>query len=47
MIRVLKALGAEPTPDRPGPGPVSEGLIVFIVGLVAMIGFAMWLGAKN
>ena len=30
-----------------GIGPVSEGLIVFIVGLVAMIGFAMWLGAKN
>ncbi len=27
MIRVLKALGAEPTPDRPGPGPVSEGLL--------------------
>jgi ubiquinol-cytochrome c reductase cytochrome c subunit len=30
-----------------GIGPVSEGLIAFIVGLVAMIGFAMWLGAKN
>ena len=27
MIRVLKALGAEPTPARPGPGPVSEGLL--------------------
>src|SRR6478735_5048507 len=27
VIRVLKALGAEPTPDRPGPGPVSEGLL--------------------
>ncbi len=27
MIRVLRALGAEPTPDRPGPGPVSEGLL--------------------
>jgi uncharacterized protein (DUF58 family) len=27
VIRVLKALGAEPTADRPGPGPVSEGLL--------------------
>jgi uncharacterized protein (DUF58 family) len=27
VIRVLRALGAEPTPDRPGPGPVSEGLL--------------------
>jgi ubiquinol-cytochrome c reductase cytochrome c subunit len=30
-----------------GIGPVSEGLIAFIAGLTAMIGFAMWLGAKN
>ena len=27
MIRVLRALGAEPTPDRPGPGPVPDGLL--------------------
>ena len=27
MIRVLKALGAEPTPSRPGPGPVPESLL--------------------
>ena len=27
MIRVLRALGAEPTPSRPGPGPVPEGLL--------------------
>jgi uncharacterized protein (DUF58 family) len=27
VIRVLRALGAEPTPSRPGPGPVSEGLL--------------------
>jgi uncharacterized protein (DUF58 family) len=27
VIRVLKALGAEPTPSRPGPGPVPEGLL--------------------
>ena len=27
MIKVLRALGAEPTPDRPGPGPVPDGLL--------------------
>ena len=30
-----------------GIGPVSEGLIAFIVGLAGLIGFAMWLGAKE
>jgi quinol---cytochrome-c reductase cytochrome c subunit len=30
-----------------GVGPVSEGLVAFIVGIAAMIGFAMWLGAKS
>jgi ubiquinol-cytochrome c reductase cytochrome c subunit len=30
-----------------GIGPVSEGLIVFIVGLAGLIGFALWLGAKT
>jgi ubiquinol-cytochrome c reductase cytochrome c subunit len=29
-----------------GIGPVSEGLIAFLVGLMAMVGFAIWLGAK-
>jgi uncharacterized protein (DUF58 family) len=27
MIRVLKALGTEPTPARPGPGPIPESLL--------------------
>jgi uncharacterized protein (DUF58 family) len=27
VIKVLRALGAEPTPDRPGPGPVPDGLL--------------------
>ena len=27
MTRVLRALGAEPTPARPGPGPVPESLL--------------------
>jgi ubiquinol-cytochrome c reductase cytochrome c subunit len=30
-----------------GIGPVSEGLIIFIVGLAGMIGVALWLGAKS
>ncbi|MGH3588886.1 MAG: cytochrome bc1 complex diheme cytochrome c subunit, partial [Pseudonocardia sp.] len=29
-----------------GVGPVSEGLVAFIVGIAAMVGVAMWLGAK-
>jgi len=27
-------------------GPVSEGLIAWIVGIVALVGFTLWLGAK-
>jgi ubiquinol-cytochrome c reductase cytochrome c subunit len=30
-----------------GIGPTSEGLIIFVVGLAAMVGVAMWLGAKQ
>ncbi|WP_232662247.1 cytochrome bc1 complex diheme cytochrome c subunit [Pseudonocardia sp. TRM90224] len=30
-----------------GVGPVSEGLVVFIVGLAGLIGVTLWLGAKN
>ena len=30
-----------------GIGPVSEGLIAFLVGLMGMVGFAIWLGAKT
>lgn len=30
-----------------GIGPVSEGLVAFIVGLAGLIGFALWLGAKS
>ncbi len=30
-----------------GIGPVSEGLIAFIVGLAGLIGIALWLGAKT
>ncbi|HEX8520022.1 MAG TPA: c-type cytochrome [Pseudonocardia sp.] len=30
-----------------GIGPVSEGLMAFLVGLMGMVGFAIWLGAKT
>jgi ubiquinol-cytochrome c reductase cytochrome c subunit len=30
-----------------GIGPVSEGLVAFVVGIAAMIGVALWLGAKS
>jgi ubiquinol-cytochrome c reductase cytochrome c subunit len=30
-----------------GLGPTSEGIVAFIVGLAAMVGVAMWLGAKS
>lgn len=30
-----------------GIGPTAEGIVVFIVGLTSMIGFALWLGAKS
>jgi ubiquinol-cytochrome c reductase cytochrome c subunit len=28
-------------------GPVSEGLVAWLVGITALIGFAVWLGAKS
>ena len=30
-----------------GIGPVSEGVVAFLVGLTGMVGFAIWLGAKS
>jgi ubiquinol-cytochrome c reductase cytochrome c subunit len=30
-----------------GIGPTAEGIVIFIVGLAAMVGMAMWLGAKS
>ena len=29
-----------------GIGPTAEGIVAFVVGLTAMIGIAIWLGAK-
>lgn len=33
--------------DLGGIGPTSEGVIAFVVGLAAMVGIALWLGAKS
>jgi ubiquinol-cytochrome c reductase cytochrome c subunit len=33
--------------DLGGLGPTTEGVVIFVVGLTAVVGFAMWLGAKN
>jgi ubiquinol-cytochrome c reductase cytochrome c subunit len=30
-----------------GLGPTSEGVITFVVGMAALIGFALWVGAKS
>ena len=30
-----------------GLGPTSEGVLVFIVGVAATVGLALWLGAKS
>ncbi len=29
-----------------GIGPAAEGIVAFLVGLTAMVGIAIWLGAK-
>ena len=50
IIAYIKSVGESNNPggnSLGGIGPVSEGLIAFIVGLAAMIGIALWLGAKN
>ena len=52
IIAYIKSVDGGPTTTPAatplgGIGPMSEGLIAFIVGLAAMIGFAMWLGAKT
>ena len=32
--------------DAGGIGPTAEGIVAFIFGLAAMVGIAIWLGAK-
>lgn len=47
---VLSVRGSNNSPgglDLGGIGPTSEGVIAFVVGLAAMVGIALWLGAKS
>jgi ubiquinol-cytochrome c reductase cytochrome c subunit len=49
IISYLHAINTAPSPgglSLGGLGPVTEGLVAWIVGLVALIGCAVWLGAK-
>jgi quinol---cytochrome-c reductase cytochrome c subunit len=50
VIAYLKTIEEAPSPggfSLGGIGPVSEGLIGWAVGLVALIGCAVWLGSKS
>jgi len=47
---VLSVAGGNNSPGGDplgGLGPTAEGAIIFIVGLSVMIGFALWMGAKQ
>ena len=50
IIAYLKLTEQQPTPGGFSLGfigPVNEGLVAFVVGLAALIGCAVWLGAKS
>jgi len=50
IISYLRTINTEPSPgglNLGGLGPVTEGLVGWVVGLVALIGCAVWLGAKS
>jgi ubiquinol-cytochrome c reductase cytochrome c subunit len=49
VIAFIRTINEAPSPgglNLGGIGPVSEGLVAWIVGLAALIGCAVWLGAK-
>ncbi|MGL5828530.1 MAG: cystathionine beta-lyase, partial [Angustibacter sp.] len=49
VIAFLNTIEEEPSPGGStlgNLGPVTEGLFVWIVGIGALIGCAVWLGAK-
>jgi ubiquinol-cytochrome c reductase cytochrome c subunit len=49
IITWLRTINSAPAPGGMtlgGLGPVTEGLVGWVVGLVALIGCAIWLGAK-
>lgn len=50
IIAFVEQLGSEPNPGGLGigrMGPVSEGLWAFVIGIGALLGFAVWIGAKS
>lgn len=50
IIAYLKAIESDPNPGGLGVGrigPVSEGLWAWVVGMGALIGVAVWIGAKS
>jgi ubiquinol-cytochrome c reductase cytochrome c subunit len=50
VIAYLTTLNKEPNPGGLGLGrigPVSEGLVAWVVGLTLLVGFATWLGTKS
>jgi ubiquinol-cytochrome c reductase cytochrome c subunit len=50
IISYLRTINSAPTPGGLSLGmlgPVNEGLVAWLVGLAALIGCAVWLGAKS
>ena len=50
IIGYIKAVDEEPSPGGYGLGgfgPAPEGMAMWIVGMVAAIGFALWIGARS
>jgi ubiquinol-cytochrome c reductase cytochrome c subunit len=50
IIAYINSIGTAPAPggyNLGSLGPVTEGLVAWVVGLVALIGCAVWLGAKS
>jgi ubiquinol-cytochrome c reductase cytochrome c subunit len=49
VIAYIQTVTEQPSPGGAplgGVGPVSEGLFLFTIGMGALIGISIWLGAK-
>lgn len=50
IIAYIKSAGETPSPagwDLGGIGPVAEGLAMWIIGISALLGAAMWIGSRS
>ncbi len=50
IIAYIKSAGETPSPagwDLGGLGPVAEGLAMWIIGITALVGAAMWIGSRS